>query len=410
MMRTKGSLAWAAWTLVLLLFVAASVLLVASGRRLGIWDRISAFLALGTFIFSFASVGALIASRRQSNPIGWLSLVVALAFALASCAFAYTEWGTDGTFLPGAAYAAWLATSGWLVGLVVPATFVLLLFPNGRLVDGRWRVVAIAASAGLAGALVNQSLTPGMLGGTRRSFENPFGVPALEPVLGVIGAFAVVAILVSTAGSIAALLVRFRHGTEVERRQIKWLLYAGAFPPLAWVAGLLLEMMLGSTESVTNVTNALLSVAVAAIPIAIGIAILKYRLYDIDLIINRTLVYGALTALLAAAYFGIVVLLQGLVPGAGDSDLTIAGSTLVVAALFRPLRARVQSFIDRRFYRRKVDAQRTLDDFTQTLREKIDLEALTRELVGVVDRTMEPTQVSLWLRPMASPSIHGGRI
>jgi hypothetical protein len=399
MMRAKGRLAWIVWTVVLLLFVAAGVMLVASGRRLGIWDRISTFIALGTFVFAFASVGALIASRRQSNPIGWLSLVVALAFALATCAFAYTELGTDGTVLPGAAYAAWLATSGWLVGLVVPATFVLLLFPNGRLVDGRWRVVAIAASAGLAGAIVNQSLTPGMLGGTRRSFENPFGVPALEPVLGVIGAFAVVAILVSAAGSIAALLVRFRHGTEVERRQIKWLLYAGAFPPLAWVVGLILEMFLGSSESVTNVTNALLSVAVAAIPIAIGVAILKHRLYDIDLIINRTLVYGALTALLAAAYFGIVVLLQGLVPGAGDSEVTVAGSTLAVAALFRPLRARVQAFIDRRFYRRRYDAQRTIESFAARLRDEVDLDQLSLSLVGVVRDTMQPTHASLWMRP-----------
>jgi hypothetical protein len=398
MMRAKGTLAWIVWTVVLLLFVAASVMLVASGRRLGIWDRISTFIALGTFVFAFASVGALIASRRQSNPIGWLSLVVALAFALATCAFAYTELGTDGTVLAGAAYAAWLATSGWLVGLVVPATFILLLFPNGRLVGGRWRAVVIAASAGLVGALVNQSLTPGILGGTRRTFENPFGVPALEPLLGVIGAFAVVSILVSTAASIAALLVRFRRGTEVERRQIKWLLYAGAFPPLAWVAGLILEMILGSSESVTNVTNTLLSVAVAAIPIAIGIAILKHRLYDIDLIINRTLVYGALTALLALTYVGLVVSMQNAIAGASDSDLTIAGSTLAVAALFRPLRARVQSFIDGRFYRRKVDAQRTLESFTARLRNEVDLDQLSSSLVRVVQETMQPAHASLWMR------------
>jgi hypothetical protein len=409
MMRAKGRLAWIVWTVVLLLFVAAGVMLVASGRRLGIWDRISTFIALGTFVFAFASVGALIASRRGSNPIGWLCLLAALAFALAMATFAYTELGTDGGFLPGAAYAAWVATSGWLVGLLVPATFVLFLFPNGRLAGRRWRAVAIVAAAGLAGALIHESLTPGLLGGTRRSLENPFGLSALEPALGPIEALAVVAIVASMVASVASLLVRFRRGSDVERQQVKWLLFAGAFPPLAWVAGLVLEMILGSSESVTNVTNALLSVAVAAIPVAIGIAILKHRLYDIDLMINRTLVYGALTALLAAAYLGIVVLLQGLVPGAGDSDLTIAGSTLAVAALFRPLRARVQSFIDRRFYRRKVDAQRTLEDFTQTLREKIDLEALTRELVGVVDRTMEPAQVSLWLRPTSSPSIEGGR-
>jgi hypothetical protein len=409
-MRMNTRLAWAAWTAVLLAFIGAGVMLLASDRRLGVFDRLSAFIALGAFVFAFASVGALIASRRRSNPIGWLCLLAALAFALAMATFAYTELGTDGSYLPGAAYAAWLATSGWLVGLLVPATFVLLLFPTGRLVSKRWRAVSIAAAAGLAGALIHESLAPGLLDGTRRTFENPFRVSALEPVLGTIGAVAVIAIVVSVMGAIASLLVRSRRGSEVERQQVKWLLYAGTFPPLAWVAGLALEALLGSAESVTNVTNALLSLAVAAIPVAIGIAILKHRLYDIDLIINRTLVYGSLTALLAATYFSIVVAMQNVIPGADDSDLTIAGSTLAVAALFRPLRARVQGFIDRRFYRRRYDAQRTLETFTQTLREKVDIEALSRELVGVVDRTMEPTQVSLWLRPVASPSIHGGRI
>jgi hypothetical protein len=398
MMRTNERVAWAAWTLALLLFVAAIVLIVATGNW-AVFDRLLAFITLGAFVFAFASVGALIASRRHSNPIGWLSLVVGLAFALAACSFAYTEWGTDGALLPGAAYAAWLATSGWLVGLVVPATFILLLFPNGRFVDRRWRWVAIAASAGLAGALVNQSLKPGILGGTRRSFENPFGVPALEPVLGVIGAFAVVAILLSTVGSIAALVVRFMQGAEVERRQIKWLLFAGALLPIAWVAGLLLEAALGSTDSVTNVTNGLLSLAAAAIPTAIGIAILKHRLYDIDLIINRTLVYGGLTALLAAAYFIIVVTMQNAIPGADDSDLTIAASTLAVAALFRPLQARVQSFIDRRFYRRRYDAQRTLESFTAHLRDEVDLDQLSSNLVAVVGETMQPAHTSLWMRP-----------
>jgi hypothetical protein len=392
-----------------LLFIAASVMLLASDRRLAGFDTLSTFIALGTFIFAFASVGALIASRRRSNPIGWLCLVAALAFAVAECMFAYTELGTDGGFLPGAAYAAWLATSGWLVGLVAPATFVLLLFPDGRLVSKRWRAVAIAAAAGLAAALTHESLAPGRLGGTRRALENPFGTSSLEPALGPIGAFAGIAILIAIVGSIASLIVRFRRGTEVERQQVKWLLFAGALPPLAWVAEVFLEAVYGSSELAANVANTLLSVGVAAIPIAIGIAILKHRLYDIDLIINRTLVYGALTALLAATYFSIVVSMQNVIPGADDSDLTIAGSTLAVAALFRPLRERLQGFIDRRFYRRRYDAQRTLETFTQTLREKIDLEALTRELVGVVDRTMEPTQVSLWLRPSVSPSIQGGR-
>jgi hypothetical protein len=396
-MQVTSRLAWAAWTIVLLLFIAASVMLLASDRRLAGFDTLSTFIALGTFVFAFASVGALIASRRRSNPIGWLCLVAALAFSLAECAFAYTELGTGGGFLPGAAYAAWLATSGWLVGLLVPATFILLLFPNGRLVNGRWRAVAIAAAAGLAAALTHDLLAPGRLGGTRRALENPFGTSALEPALGPIGAFAVIAILVSIVGSIASLLVRFSRGSEFERQQVKWLLFAGSLPPLAWVAEVFLEATYGSSELAANIANSLLSVAVAAIPVAIGIAILKHRLYDIDLIINRTLVYGALTALLATTYFGMVVLLQGVIPAASDSDLTIAGSTLAVAALFRPLRARLQGFIDRRFYRRKFDAQRTLQSFSSRLRNDVDLDHLSADLLGVVRETMQPAHASLWL-------------
>ncbi len=398
MMKTNARWAWVAWTVVLMLFVGATLMLLASDRRLAGIDALLAFVALSTFVFAFASVGALIASRRRSNPIGWLCLIAGLAFGVAELTFAYTELGTNGGFLPGAAYAAWLATCGWMVGLIIPATFVLLLFPDGRLVDGRWRAVVFAGAAGLTTALTHESLAPGRLGGTRRALDNPFGTPALEPALGPIGALAVVAILVAVVGGVASLLVRFRRGSKFEKQQIKWLLFAGALPPLAWGAEFLLEAFYGSSELASNVSNALLSVAAAAIPIAIGIAILKHRLYDIDLIINRTLVYGALSSLLAAAYFGIVVVLQGLIPAADDSDLTIAASTLAVAALFRPLRARVQSFIDRRFYRRKVDAQRTLESFSSRLRDDVDLDHLSKDLLGVVRETMQPEHASLWLR------------
>ena len=188
---------------------------------------------------------------------------------------------------------------------------------------------------------------------------------------------------------------------------MKWLAAAGGT-----VAGLYLVAMAGSLTYAFSdsgpdpvwgqILDQIAVVSFGLIPIAIGMAILKHRLYDIDLIINRTLVYGALTALLAATYLGIVVLLQGVVPGASDSDLTIAGSTLAVAALFRPLRARVQSFIDRRFYRRKVDAQRTLESFTSRLRDDVDLDHLSADLIGVVTETMQPAHASLWLRGTSS--------
>jgi hypothetical protein len=207
--------------------------------------------------------------------------------------------------------------------------------------------------------------------------------------------------------SAVALVGRYRRSRAEERVQLKWLTAAGAT-----VACLYLVAMAGSLTYVFSdsradpvwgqVLDQVALVSFGLIPIAIGMAILKHRLYDIDLIINRTLVYGALTAVLATTYFGIVVLLQGLVPGAGDSDLTIAASTLAVAALFRPLRARVQSFIDRRFYRRKVDAQHTLESFSSRLRDDVDLDHLSADLLGVVRDTMQPEHASLWLRRASS--------
>jgi hypothetical protein len=223
---------------------------------------------------------------------------------------------------------------------------------------------------------------------------------------------AIALIPTTMVASAVALVLRFRRSRGEERLQLKWLAAAAGT-----VASLYLVAMAGSLTYAfsdakadplwAQVLDQVALVSCGLIPIAIGIAILKHRLYDIDLIINRTLVYGGLTALLAATYFGIVVLLQGVIPAAGDSDLTIAGSTLAVAALFRPLRARVQSFIDRRFYRRKVDAQRTLESFSSRLRDDVDLDHLSADLLGVVRDTLQPAHASLWLRGTSSAAGSG---
>jgi O-antigen/teichoic acid export membrane protein len=205
--------------------------------------------------------------------------------------------------------------------------------------------------------------------------------------------------------SLASLIVRFRRSHGEERQQLKWIAYvAGVMSVLLFNELFLLEW-LGAGETTFGIAGEhLANLSAATFPIAAAIAILKYRLYDLDLVINRTLVYGALTALLAVTYFAMVVLLQNAIPGADDSDLTIAGSTLAVAALFRPLRSRVQGFIDRRFYRRKFDAQRTLESFSSRLREDVDLDHLTRDFLGVVHDTMQPAHASLWIRTMESGS------
>jgi hypothetical protein len=231
---------------------------------------------------------------------------------------------------------------------------------------------------------------------------NPLGIEALRPLSGSLDV-SVGLLPLCMVGSALSLIGRFRRSRDRERLQLKWLA-AGA----GLTATLYLVLMasggaehfgLWTPPAWVNNFDDVIIYSFALIPVSVGVAVLKYRLYDIDVIINRTLVYGGLTALLATTYLGTVLLLQGVIPTAGDSDLTIAGSTLAVAALFRPLRARVQDFIDRRFYRRKVDAQHTLESFSSRLRDDVDLDNLSRDLLGVVRDTMQPEHASLWLRP-----------
>jgi hypothetical protein len=223
------------------------------------------------------------------------------------------------------------------------------------------------------------------------SIDNPIGIPGLGDVEATFGPV-LLAMAISFLVCGASIVMRFRRSRGDERQQLKLVTFGACFMVVMLLIGDFLEAVLPSPVSW------LFPVVLLVFLASITVAMLKYRLYEIDLVINRTLVYGVLTALLAAAYLGLVVLLQGVIPGAGESDLTIAGSTLAVAALFRPLRAQVQGFIDRRFYRRKVDAQRTLESFSSRLREDVDLDHLSTDLLRVVHDTMQPVHASLWLR------------
>jgi hypothetical protein len=296
--------------------------------------------------------------------------------------------------VPGAAVGAWFEQWLWLPSVGLILTFGLLLFPNGRLPSRRWRWVAWVTGSLIALVTIGGMLEE-RLEGHGYSVDNPIGIPGLgdveetfDPVL--------TGFLVCVLLCALSIVIRFRRSRGDERQQLKLVTFGTCFMVVMIVASDLLDAFVGDGFGWLFPVTLLVFLA------SIAAAMLKYRLYDIDLVINRTLVYGALTALLAATYLGLVVVLQGLIPAAGESDLTIAGSTLAVAALFRPLRSRVQGFIDRRFYRRRYDAQRTLEQFTARLRDEIDLEALNRELVAVVSDTMQPAHASLWLRP------HGG--
>jgi hypothetical protein len=254
----------------------------------------------------------------------------------------------------------------------------------GRLVWGAAILLNSFAVATLRGAMDSAA-----------GIDNPFGIIKGMDLQALLFPMLYAPSLVAAALS---LVVRFHRAGETQRAQIKWLAYAAALLALALAVGTVVFPSAARSSFSFQLLSNLTVLALGAVPVAVGVAILKYRLYDIDRLINRTLVYGLLTALLAVAYLGLVVLLQGVIPGAGDSDLTIAASTLAVAAHFRPLRARVQDFIDRRFYRRKFDAQRTLESFSSRLREDVDLEHLSADLLRVVQDTMQPVHSSLWLR------------
>jgi hypothetical protein len=346
-----------------------------------------------------AVVGGLVASRRPANPVGWLFVGSATCVALNTVAAEYATYGllTSPGALPFAGAMAWVSdwTEPWGAALLL--VFLPFFFPDGRLVSASWRPIAWLVFLALMVDVVLRVLMPGVVvfGATR--IANPLGIEALRPFLDAIGTGVW---LGSILVAVASLVVRFRRSRGEERQQIKWLALAASAIPVWFLTNAPIQ---AASPNLFQVVDAL--IVFALIPMAAGIAILRYRLYDIDVLINRTLVYGSLTATLVVVYFGGIVLLQRVfvVLIGEQSTLAVVASTLLIAALFNPLRRRIQSFIDRRFYRRKYDARKTLEAFSAKLRDETDLEALNAELVGVVRETMQPAHVSLWLRPEASP-------
>jgi hypothetical protein len=349
----------------------------------------------------YSTVGAVVASRRPQNPIGWILCAIGLSWGLDhfnSEYVIYTLQAAPGT-LPGGEVAAWFSTWPWVPGLGL-FVFMALLFPNGQLLSSRWRPFAWLSVLVVAVGTIMSAFSPGPILGL--NVPNPLGIEGLPNAYEQLQALMFALILIASA----SLLVRLHHARGVERQQIKWVAYAGA---LSASASLLyftaFEAMDVRWLELVGKVPAL--VGILGIPTAVGIAILRYRLYEIDLLINRTLVYGTLTALLAVVYFSGVATTQAIFHALTGQEeqpqLAIVVSTLVIAALFNPLRRRIQGFIDRRFYRSKYDAAKTLEAFSTKLRDETDLDALNAELVGVVRETMQPAHVSLWLRPDTVP-------
>jgi len=416
--RAAARLAWALAALCVAMFVVGGALyaLARSAQSPGNLVTVGAASEMVSFVpfLAFPIVGALIASRRPHNPIGWICLADGLLWMFLMVTDQYSIYGVA---RPGSVpFPVAVGTLGnqWLwvstVGLL--GTYLLLLFPDGRLPSRRWRPLAWLSGAVIVLLSVAEGLAPGPLenqGGVR----NPFGLeglPWLVTATYVVLPLLPLCILVSAL----SLALRYRRAGGEERQQIKWIAFVASFAGLVYLIAMLSQLISapgmrgdgGRLPPSPFWFDVLFSVAVlgfAGVPVAIGFAVLKYRLYDIDVVINRTLVYGSLTLTLALIYFGgvatVQIVFRVLTGQEEQPQLAVVVSTLVIAALFNPLRRRIQSFIDRRFYRRKYDARKTLETFSARLRDETDLEALNNQLVAVVRETMQPAHVSMWLRP-----------
>ena len=364
-------------------------------------------LAILLAVVSNALVGAVLASHRPRNPVGWFFVFGAASYAVSEATFRYAVYGLviDPGSLPLARAMAWPATWLWAPGVLLVLVFLPLYFPDGRLLSPRWRPVVWLAIFVSGAAVVIWAFYPGKVGYFAWDITNPLGLAALRPAIAGLEVVLAVLFLGFLLCSVVSLVVRFRRSQGQERQQMKWLTYAAA----TVVGMVLLTTLLEAANLVflSEMAGLAADLLIAGIPVGVGIAVLRYRLYDIDVVINRTLVYGSLTALLALVYLGGVTATQAIFRTlTGEQEqpqLAIVVSTLIIAALFNPLRRRIQAFIDRRFYRSKYDARKTLEAFSAQLREETDLNALSEDLVGVVRETMQPAHVSLWLRPEASP-------
>jgi len=412
--RGAARLAWALTALSTVLLVLAVVLLVLN-RELG-FDALSPHLVL---VPGFGVVGLVLAVRRPGHAIGWLFVGMGLVAAIQAFAVEYALRAlvTAPGSLPAASWMAWLATWTWSLNLPALA-LLLLLFPDGRVPSPRWRVVPWLLAVAVAGITVWVMLRPDPIDLGVVRIANPAAVAALDdPAIQTVGLLPdILALLTLFVGSVACAMapfVRRRRAEPIQRQQLKWLAFVAGGSGLAGATGFLLATSENSAATIVGgllLLVALVGIAVG-IPVAVGLAILRYRLYDIDRVINRALVYGLLTAVLGLGYAGVVLVLGQLFGGVGERtpSWAVAGATLAVAALFQPARRRIQQVVDRRFNRRKYNAAQTIEAFSARLRDQIDLDTLSAELLAIVDQTTEPTRVSIWLRPSAPGPSGAGR-
>ena len=392
--RTRNALAWLLWLATMACCAAGLVVTLLVTRPLTAGVLLSGALFAVAFPLGYATIGLVLALRRPANPIGWLFAVSGLFWSIT---IPFDPWLDqlilDGRPLPLPARLAAIATEyNWAPAVAFGITLPALLVPDGRLRSPRWRPVVAAAVAGPLLGLLGATFEPGKLEETVVPIDNPFGRPgAVGTVATVVGFTGLGLWFTSMLAAPVSLVLRFRASRGTERQQLRWVV-AGA-------AGAVAGLVIGIAG--VNLTYC----AVLCLPVGVGVAVLRYRLWDLDRLVSRTVTYAAVTALLVIPYLFILPAATGLAGSSGS--LAVAALTLAAAAAFAPLRRRVQDLVDRRFNRRRYDAARTMEGFAVRLRDQVDLSALHAELLAVVDQTMQPTQASLWLRA-PTPQRTGG--
>jgi hypothetical protein len=396
--RNRTLLAWSLWLGTMACLLGGLLVTLAVVRPLTTEVLVNGAFE-GSFWLLFATIGLILTLRRPANPIGWLYAAAGLVW---SAYIPFDPWvdqlQRSGLPLPVAArYLVLIGENFWAVGTTLAITLPLLLLPDGRLRSPRWRLVAVAAVAGTALTVVGGCLDPAPTTQTLEPIAKPFALHGWAGTVAAVVNWTGFGILFASvpAAALCAVL-RFRASQGVERQQLRWVAFGAAASVVGPLAAIALAV-LGILPSADAFSFPLL----LSVPLAIAVAVLRYRLWDLDRIISRTVAYALLTLLLGLGYAAVVLGLSRLLPD--SSALAVAAATLAVAAVFQPARRRVQRAVDRRFNRRRYDAARTVDAFSVRLRDQVDLDALHGELLGVVDQTMQPTQAHLWLRPPGQP-------
>jgi hypothetical protein len=396
--RTRTTLAWSLWLATFGCCAAGLAVTLAVVRPLTVGLLTQGAARALVYPLGYATVGLVLTLRRPANPIGWLYAAAGLTWSLAIPGDTWVDQllADHRPLPPAAQLSAVFGEFNWAPAIVLGVILPALLVPDGRLRSRRWRPVAVAAVAVGVLGMVGNALAPVELEDT--SIPNPFALPGLAgEIAGAVGGLSTVLWLVVLVVSLVCVVLRFRSSAGIERQQLRWVAAGAAAAVAGLVAGVLTPQR--------TVLSSVLYASVLCVPAAVAVAVLRYRLWDLDRLISRSLTYTLVTALLVVPYLLIVPAAGRLAAGSGS--LAVAAATLAAAALFQPLRRRVQNLVDRRFNRRRYDAARTVEAFAARLREQVDLDALSAELLAVVDQTVQPTQTSLWLRPPANPAAVG---